>query len=136
MIVLNFSHPLTAAHLDQLATLLDQPMPALDEVRDVPAQFDNTQPFAGQVAALVDSAGLSPRQWQTEPILINPPGLAPAAAALIAELHGRMGHFPTIMRMRPIAGVTPPQYEVAEVLDLQDVREVARVKRHDTSRGT
>jgi hypothetical protein len=49
--------------------------------------------------------------------------------ALLAELHGRMGYFPTCIRMRPVAGARPPRYEVAEALDLQTVRDRARQTR-------
>jgi len=48
---------------------------------------------------------------------------------LLAEVHGRTGYFPTIIRLRPVAGVTPPQFEVAELLNLQAVRDAARVRR-------
>jgi hypothetical protein len=129
MILINFTHPLSADHLDQLSTLLGEP--AAVPV-NVPTQFDNQRPFAMQVAALVDSVGLTPEQWQTDRILVNPPAYAPVAAALIAELHGRMGYFPTLIRLRPVAGLTPPTYEVAELLNLQDIRDSARVTRSAT----
>jgi hypothetical protein len=61
--------------------------------------------------------------------LVNLPALAPAAAALLAELHGRMGYFPAIVRIRPVAGSTPPAYEVAEIINLQAVRDAARERR-------
>ena len=126
MLLLNFSHPLTAAHLAQLAEILGEEAPTL---RDFVPQFDHDRSFANQAAALVDSVGLSPAEWQTGQILVNPPGHALITAALIAELHGRMGHFPTLIRLRPVAGSTPPQFEVAELMNLQDVREQARLAR-------
>ena len=63
------------------------------------------------------------------PLLVNLPALNFSAAALLAELHGRCGYFPPCVRLRPIAGSVPPQYEVAEVLDLQVLREEARKRR-------
>jgi hypothetical protein len=57
------------------------------------------------------------------------PSLSIIAATLLAELHGRMGYFPTVVRMRPVAGSTPPRFEVAEIVNLQDVRDEARGKR-------
>ena len=30
-----------------------------------------------------------------------------------------MGYFPAIIRVRPVAGSTPPTYEVAEIINLQ-----------------
>ncbi|HID61242.1 MAG TPA: hypothetical protein EYP49_00630 [Anaerolineae bacterium] len=92
-------------------------------------QFDHEQPFTGQVRALADRVGLSPEEWQTTLLLVNPPGYAPAAATLLAELHGRIGHFPAVLRLRPVEGSVPTRYEVAEVINLQQVRDKARTRR-------
>ncbi len=51
------------------------------------------------------------------------------AVALLVELHGRMGYFPPIVRLKPVAGALPPRYEVTEIINLQEVREQARKKR-------
>lgn len=126
MIILNFSHPLTPDQLARIEALTGE---QIAEVRDIPAQFDNEQPFILQVEALADACGLTSQEWQTIPVLIVPPALNFIAVALLAELHGRMGYFPSCLRMRPITGARPPRYEVAEVLDLQSVRDAARAKR-------
>jgi hypothetical protein len=126
MLILNLSHPLTPAHLAQLEALTGQ---GVERVIEVNSQVDVQQPLAPQVAALVDAAGLSPTEWQTASLLVNLPALNFSAAALLAELHGRCGYFPPCVRLRPIAGKVPPQYEVAEVLDLPAIREAARGKR-------
>ncbi len=72
---------------------------------------------------------LSPEELQTAPVLINPPSLNFITAVLLAELHGRMGYFPPVVRLRPAAGL-PPRYEVAEILNLQAIRDAARRTRH------
>ena len=126
MLLLNFTHPLPSAQLNRLAELAGRP---ITDVREYMAQFDHARPFAEQAAELADGMQLSPQQWQTEAILVNPPALAPIAAVLIAELHGRMGYFPAIIRVRPVAGSTPPTYEVAEIINLQAVRDAARERR-------
>ncbi len=126
MLLLSFSHPLTPAHLARVAELTGM---AVERVVERMPQFDQARPFTEQVRALVDELGLSPTEWQTTPILLNPPGYAPATATLLAELHGRMGHFPAIIRLRPMEGSTPTQYEVAEVINLQAVRDCARTQR-------
>jgi hypothetical protein len=125
MLLLNYAHPLTAAQLADIAALLG----AEPEVRAVPTRIDQALPLGPQVVALVDAAGLTPEQWQTMPLVVNPPGLAPAAVALIAELHGRTGHFPALLRLRPVAGAPATTYEVAEVLNLQVLRDAARDRR-------
>ena len=67
---------------------------------------------------------------QSRALLVNPPALNFVAVALLTELHGRMGYFPPIIRLRPASGSLPPLFEVAEVLKLQAVRNVAGRKRH------
>jgi len=128
MILLNFTHPLTAEQLAQVAALTGQPV---TEVRGEMPQFNHQEPFAEQVQALADRVGLSPKEWQTTPLLVNPPGYAPATAALLAEIHGRRGHFPALLRLRPVEGSTPTRYEVAEVLNLQHIRDDARLRRQE-----
>ena len=128
MIVVNFGHPLTAGQLAAIERLGGQPV---SEVRDEPtqSQIDPARPLAEQAAALADAVGLSAAAWQSAAIVVNLPGYAPAAAALLAELHGRMGHFPTIVRLRPAAGGGPTVYEVAELINLQAARDAARRRR-------
>jgi hypothetical protein len=125
MLLLNFTHPITDAQRAHLtATLGVEP-----EIRPVTVQIDPAQPLAPQISALVDTLGLSAAAWQTTPMIINPPGYAPATAALLAELHGRSGYFPAILRLRPVVDTTPTVYEVAEIVNLQVVREQARTCR-------
>lgn len=125
MLLLNYAHPLTDQQLEQLDALLGQ----TPEVRDVPTQVDRSRPLADVARDLAEAAGLAPRAWQTTPLVINPPALAPVALALMAELHGRCGYFPPILNIRPLANSTPPRYEVAEVVNLQALRDAARQRR-------
>lgn len=126
MLLLNLSHPLTPPQRAQIEELTGQ---ALTETLDIPAHFDHAQPFAAQIRALVDSIALTPEQWQTTPLLLVPPAYNFAAMTLLAELHGRMGYFPAIVRIRPVPESTPPRYEVAEIINLQAVREESRTRR-------
>lgn len=125
MLLLNYSHPLTTEQLAQMAALLG----AEPEVRRIAVQIDQALPLAEQVGALADAAAMTPDDWQTTPLIVNLPGFAPAAAALLAELHGRCGGFPTMLRLRPLPDSTPTTYEVAEVINLQTLRERARLRR-------
>lgn len=126
MTIVNFSHPLTEAQRAEIGSLTGQ---NVEHVVDVPTQFDPAQPFAEQGRALVDMAGLSPEQWQGLPVLVNLPSLNVIAALVLAELHGRMGYFPAVLRLRQVAGSTPPQFQVAEILNLQTMRDSARERR-------
>ncbi len=123
--VVNFSHPLTQEQLQQIEAISGAP---IGDVRQIPCQFDHMQGFAEQTRALVDAVGLRPEEWQTLPILVNLPTLHVIAAAVVAEIHGRMGYLPAVLRLRP-AGNSLPRFEVAEILNLQAVRETARLRR-------
>ena len=123
MILLNFAHPLTPAQLEQIQALTGE---AVDEVIEIKTHFDNGQPFGPQLAALLEAVPLTPEAWQTAPLLVNPPAYNYVAVLLLAELHGRMGYFPACLRLRPVDDAVPPRFEVAEVLNLQKVRNGAR----------
>ena len=125
MLILNFTHPLTPDQRAQIEALAHT---SIEEVRTIRVQIDQAEPLQPQITALVDAVGLSSEEWQTLPLLINPPGYAPAAFVLLAELHGRIGHFPSLIRLRPKSGPLP-HYEVAELLNLQTIRETARKRR-------
>lgn len=126
MLLLNFFHPLTPEQLRQVEEMSGSKVERVIEVR---TQFDHNRPFAAQVRELVDGLGLTPKQWQTTSLLINPPTLHVIAVTLLAHLHGRMGYFPAVLRLRPIPDTTPPQFEVAEIINLQAVRDEARQRR-------
>jgi hypothetical protein len=126
MHLLNFAHPLTPDHLQQIETLSSR---KIDRVLQIPAKIDPGLPLVPQVVALADRASLSPEEWQTLPLLINPPALNFIAVALLAELHGRCGYFPAHLRMRPVQRSLPQQFEAAEILELQAQRDEARMRR-------
>lgn len=126
IIIINFTHPLTESQKQAIA--LELSCIIEDEINHEVA-FDQSQPFARLAAEAADYIGLRPRIWQGNNIIVNLPGLASAAAAILAELHGRMGHFPPIIRVRPIPQSSPTLYEVAEILNLQSIREESRKTR-------
>lgn len=126
MLLLNFSHPLTESLLARIRELLGRD---LERVLAILTQFDPARPFGEQVRALLTTVPLTSEQWQTTPLIINPPSLASITAVLLAELHGRCGYFPTIVRLRPVSGGIPPQFEVAELVNLQGIRDAARTRR-------
>lgn len=128
MILLNLSHPLTPEQAAAISRLSDQP---IERVITLPAQFDHQQPFVPQLQALMAQVDLSPEEWQSASILVNPPSLNFIAALVLAELHGRMGYFPPVLRLRPVKDALPPRYEVAEIINLQAVRDAARMKRSE-----
>jgi len=127
MILLNFSHPLTSEMTAKVEALAGQP---LEQIIDLAVQFDNEQPFLPQLQKLIGQIPLDAQTWQNAAILVNPPALNFITGLVIAELHGRMGYFPPILRTRPAAESLPPRYEAAEILNLQGVRDQARKARY------
>ena len=126
MILINFSHPLTREQIKQVENLTGQ---TISQVIDQPVQFDNNHQFSEQVNDLLKGLPITSRKLQTEAIIINPPALNFITALLLAELHGRMGYFPAILRLRPVDGSLPTRYETAEILNLQAVRDESRKRR-------
>lgn len=126
MLLLNFGHPLIDSQLARIRELVGRDV---ERIIAVPTHLDHERPFDEQVRDLLTTVPLTPEQWQTTPLIINPPSLAPITAVLLAEIHGRSGFFPTILRLRPVAKTMPPQFEVAELLNLQGVRDTARTRR-------
>lgn len=149
MKILNFSHPLTEQQRTQIAERIGQELYAselsldaiqltqiaerigqeLSLVQSVPVQLDVEQDFAPQIGELVDGLGIESARWQNEAWLIVLPSLSFAAAVLLTELHARMGHFPTIIRLKPVQQNFTTQYEVAEIINLDYVRQEARKRR-------
>jgi len=128
MLLLNFAHPLKENDLARIEEMAGE---KIERVLVVDSRVDTDQPLGPQIRAMVDSVGLSSEEWQTVPLLVNPPSLNYSAVALVAELHGRMGYFPPCIRMRPVLDesgqrVAPPRFEVAEILNLQAIRDEAR----------
>lgn len=113
MIIPNFAHPLTPRQLDQVAALVGS---SPERVQDTRSQFDLEHPFNQQIVRLLDDLGISTQQWQSGGWLIVLPSLNYAAAVLLAELHGRMRHFPATLRLRSVAGALVTEYDVAEII--------------------
>lgn len=125
MVVVNFAHPLTDEHLTQIEALSGQ---RVERVIEVKTMLNDESLFAEQVGRLLDGVPLDAKEWQALSVLINLPSHAAIAAAVLTNLHGRMGHFPVVVRTRP-APDAPGTYVVCELLNLQAIREQARQRR-------
>ena len=123
--VLNFGHPFTDDQLDQLRQDFDQ-----FEVVDFSTHFDIQAELAPQIERLL-LGRMTPQEWATTPILVNPPGLAPAAILVMVAIHGLAGYFPPIIRLTKAdspVGVTV--FRIAEQIDLDLFRSHMRSLRH------
>jgi len=114
---------LTEQQIERIHSLIDTPV---GEVFKLKCKFDHQVSFQKQLVELQSEIPFSSKELQTKPILLVPPALNFIAAMVISDLHGRMGYFPPIIRIRRVENSTPPRYEVAEIINLQDVRDSAR----------
>jgi len=126
LIILNFSHPLTPEQITKIEELSKR---KVEQVVALTIQFSHDAPFLPQLQEALKQATFTPEQWQTAPIIVNLPAFNYISALALAELHGRMGYFPPILRLKPVQGAMPPRFEVAEVINLQAVRDEARKQR-------
>lgn len=133
LLVLNYSHPLTPEQRVEIERLAGQPV---ERVVDVPVQIDHEAPLAPQIVALADAVELSPDDWQTLPLVVNLPSLALAAGALLVELHGRIGHFPTVLHLCPETSGPTTTFVVAGLENLQALRDAARTRRRSARKET
>jgi len=124
MRIINFSHPLTVNQKLELAKWLQ-----VDEfkVTEVAVQFRIRDAFEGQVAEMLDQANVSQGDVDLG-VVVMLPALSAAAAVLVAEWHGRFGHFPTVVRLKSVGDLLP-EWKLAEVMPLQKIRSRARFRR-------
>lgn len=125
-LILNFARSLTHAQLIQLQGLLGA-LPEVIDLPGIPVQFATDRPLGDQAVTVLDSAALTLEEWASLSFIVNLPGISPAAAAILAEIHGRSGHFPHVIRMTP-SPEDNTVYNVTEVVKLQNIRDAARAR--------
>ena len=124
LVLLNFGHPLAVSQHAQLEALVGRSIAE----RRVSAHIDREVPLAQAARALTRQVPLSSTEWQSQPLAVILPGLSVLAACLLAEIHGRSGHFPTIVNLRPAPdpALAVTVFEVAELVNLQAIRDDSR----------
>ena len=125
MILLNFSHPITSAQRAQIEALTGQ---AIAQSIDAMPHFEEQQDHQDRLALPLGWRQCDLRQQRLH---LGRKGLLSLnfIAAALAEAYGRIGYFPPVVRTRPVAGSTPRLYEVAEIINLQVLRDAARERR-------
>jgi len=126
MLLINFSHSLTKPQISEINKRLSK---KVDQIVTCEVHFDNDQDFSDQVRKLFGSGRIPTDRFQKEPFLVILPSHSFIAGLVLAELHGRMGHFPAVVRISPETSNLPLVYRVAEIIDLQAVRDNARKDR-------
>src|SRR5688572_27154123 len=127
-LLLNFSaHPILPGQEQVIKARLGWPKIEVIEARlgNLPEDRD----FTPEALHYIERIELLPAEWQTTPLVVAPPGYAPAWGVLLAELHGRLGYFPDMVRLRPAPAHSREKFEVVEIISLREVRSRARAKR-------
>jgi hypothetical protein len=127
-VIINFTHPITESQMVQISNKTGIYISDVIQPVKIPIHFNENISFEEQARSVIDELGITEEEWQELPILINVPGFASITAALIAEIHGRMGHFPKIIRLKR-ASSDANRYEFEEIIQLQRIRDNARARR-------
>lgn len=121
MTLLNLAEPLSREDVSAISALSGR---KARRVVDVVPKLDDALPLAPQVRALVDGVGLSAKEWETTSVVVCLPNDPVAATLVVAEIAGRRGRAPTVVRY---GAVTPRgKREPAELISLHEVRKEAR----------
>ncbi len=123
MILINFSSPLGQDQLRQAESLLRGPV---DQIINFPVRLDSDQLILPQFKSAMTKFPLSAEEVRDEPVAVILPPTNYQAALLLAELHAWMDYFPIILLVCIQPYRFPPQHEVVELLDLQEVEDSAR----------
>lgn len=127
-LAVNFSaHPLLPGQLQEIQKKMG--WPKVTEIAVKSGSVPETQRFGLLALQVVEQIDLTHEEWQSLPLVVIPAGYASLWSLLLAELHGRMGHFPDLVRLRPANKEADERFEVAEIIRLQDARNQARAKR-------
>jgi len=126
MILINFAYPLTSTQIAAIESLFSQ---KIEKVISVEVSLDNDRSFKAQVEELLAGIDVPLADLMTHPVAVILPSHAFIAALVLVELQGRIGRFPAIIRFMPKPDSLPMVYEVAEIVDLQGLRDEIRRNR-------
>jgi hypothetical protein len=121
MILINFGAAFRPLQIAQAEALLHEP---ITRVIDLSIKVDPDQEMLPQFKKSMAKLKLNDTDLCAEPVVINLPNQNYLAVMVLAELHGRMGYFPPILRARMKSSGLLPYYEVAEVIDLQAMEDL------------
>lgn len=127
-LVLNFSgHPVLPGQQEAIRRFLH--WPSVDVIDVLFGNVPEDENFVSSVTNALENVELSAEKWQTTPLVVIPAGYAAVWSVVLAELHGRLGYFPDVVRLRPAKTVSNEKFEVAEIMNLREVRHNSRDKR-------
>jgi len=118
-IVLNFSHDFNEQQSEEIARLVGDEW-GIQTVGGLSRQYryNTAEELSEQVREQVAAAGISPWAWQNCKIVVNLPAHSGGAMVALAEMHGRMGYFPTVLRIER----AEDGFHFTEAIDLEKLR--------------
>ncbi len=127
-LILNFSgHPVLSGQITTISKILDWP---LSQVIDVQVgTIAEDKKFVDNILKVIEKIDLSAEQWQTANIVVISAGYSAIWSVLLAGIHGRIGYFPDVVHLRPGTIGSKEKFEVAEILNLREIRHSSRDKR-------
>jgi len=127
-LVMNFSgHTVLPGQKKKIEKLMQ--WTSCDVINVIFGNIPEDHNFATTIIQAVEGTSLSPEEWQTTPLVVIPPGYSAIWSVVLAELHGRLGYFPDVVRLRPAPSGSAEKFEVAEILNLGEIRHLSRHKR-------
>lgn len=127
MKILNFSHAISDEQFAQLHENFGLDI-APEDVIGVKTDLDLAQSLGPQAVALVNEIGWARAEWETTATLVILPSHPDIAVLVAAEIEGRRGHLPDILRRKPVrdekSGVM--RFEVVEIINPYAHRLAAR----------
>ncbi len=127
-LIMNFSgHPVLSGQIATINKMLEWPSSEVIDVQVGTIAEDNK--FISNILNVIEKIDLSPEQWQSANIVVIAAGYSAIWSVLLAGMHGRLGYFPDVVHLRPAYAVSNEKFEVAEIMNLREVRHLSREKR-------
>lgn len=120
VLVLNFSHPITEVQKGEIAKLVGVELTDIEFREGLSRQYAYTtaDELVAAVRDQVNAAKVSAADWQSTRVFVNLPALSAGAMIALAEMHGRMGYFPSALRIEKVGD----SFSFTEVVELDSLR--------------
>jgi len=128
MIILNFSHSLTERQEEQIKVIMNISDKAWKDskIMRINCYLDIEKSLPDQVDGILSQI---PDDVWTDRILVVPPPIAHSAILIMIGISSKCGYFPEAIRIKRKKGSNPPEYVVAEIIQLQAFKDRMRAKR-------
>lgn len=124
MTLLNLAEPLTKEDISAIAALSGKTVRKLLQIKPV---FSDRLPLVPQVRTFISGLDMSEKEWKSTSLVVCLPADSVVAAIMVAEIAGRRGRTPSVVRFIRDGNTGRP--EPSEVISLHEVRKEVRQER-------